>query len=332
MESNVKGPGTEADDTDKESSKLPSVKTDGPSYRIKVNLSVEEDPYPQNRSIYYNSIVIAGGSVKGFAFLGVLQYLQDKYMLRKVTRYYGTSIGSSIAYLLSIGYTPTEIMILLITERVLEKIHDISPLNCVNGKGAVSMQPLLNFLEKITIKKIGYCPTFEHIYRRYSKFLTIVTHNLTTGDTEYMNPETHPDMSCITAIRMSCSIPLVFETYKYKDAFYTDGCITDPFPIERAITEDSGKIFGVTFDYNKTIPSGPEPDSLSILELFQRILPDILNSRGRKFENLPRRCAVINLKFDNHQDNMIKFDMTIANQLGMFSEGYQKAREFYEKD
>ena len=41
----------------------------------------------------YNTIVIAGGGMKGFAILGVLQYLYQCKLLKNIKKYIGTSVG-----------------------------------------------------------------------------------------------------------------------------------------------------------------------------------------------------------------------------------------------
>lgn len=300
------------------------------AFRVKVDLTIEDDPFADPKSIYYDTIVIAGGSVKGFIFLGALQYLQDNYMIKEVTSFYGTSIGSAIAYLMAIGYTPIEIMITLTTERILEKFLSISPLNCFNGKGAMEFRPLIDFMEKISLKKIGYCPTLADIKNRHGKTLVIATHNLTRGDVEYLGPDSHPDLSALTAIKMSCSMPLMFEHCKYKDCFYVDGGISDNFPIDYALSKETGKIFGIQYEYPKRINSEPEQDEISLKETFSRLIYTMINCRMLyDTKNYPRRCTILNIKYDKEVPSFVNFDVSISKQLSMFSKGYQNAKDFY---
>ena len=69
----------------------------------------------------YDSIILSGGSIKGFCTLGALQYMQDNKIIDDtLTTFAGTSIGSIISFLLIIGYTPIEIVVYLCSNNVLE--------------------------------------------------------------------------------------------------------------------------------------------------------------------------------------------------------------------
>ena len=51
-------------------------------------------------------------------------------------------------------------------------------------------------------------------------------------------------MPCLTAIRMSANIPLLFEDYKYYNKYYCDGGIINNFPIDY-FDKDDNIIFGI---------------------------------------------------------------------------------------
>ena len=55
------------------------------------------------------SLSIGGGSYKGLAFLGALEYLYSKNYLNLIDNVHGISIGGIIVVLFVMGYTPTEI-------------------------------------------------------------------------------------------------------------------------------------------------------------------------------------------------------------------------------
>ena len=60
----------------------------------------------------YDTICLSGGGLKGFAFVGALEYLHNKsYIdLNKINNFVGTSVGSILSYLLTLGYTVQEII------------------------------------------------------------------------------------------------------------------------------------------------------------------------------------------------------------------------------
>ena len=70
----------------------------------------------------YDTLVLSGSSIKGFAFLGALQYLYENNKLN-IDNYIGTSAGAIISYLLIIGYTPIEIFLDICTNQTIEKMQ-----------------------------------------------------------------------------------------------------------------------------------------------------------------------------------------------------------------
>ena len=59
----------------------------------------------------YDTICLSGGGIKGFSFIGALDYLQNKSFIdiNKITNWVGTSAGSIVSYLFTLGYTIHEI-------------------------------------------------------------------------------------------------------------------------------------------------------------------------------------------------------------------------------
>ena len=126
----------------------------------------------------YKTLVISGGSTKGLAALGVVQAVFDKHIC-DFYHYIGTSVGSIINYLLCIGYTPIEIMISITQTSLLEDLSIFNIANIMSGTGVTRWNILHEFLEKLTINKIGYLPTLLKIHENFNKKLTICTFNNT---------------------------------------------------------------------------------------------------------------------------------------------------------
>ena len=57
----------------------------------------------------YNTIVFSGGGSNGYVFTGVIKYLNENNILKLITSYYGTSIGSIYATLLAMNFSYEEI-------------------------------------------------------------------------------------------------------------------------------------------------------------------------------------------------------------------------------
>ena len=57
----------------------------------------------------FHNLVFEGGGVKGIAYAGALEVLQEKGILPLIERVAGTSAGAITAALLAVGFTPAEI-------------------------------------------------------------------------------------------------------------------------------------------------------------------------------------------------------------------------------
>jgi len=137
--------------------------------------------------MFYDCLVLSGGSSKGIVSLGALQYAVDNFLLKNVKTYIGTSSGAMICYLLAIGYTPIEIIVYICTHQIMEKIQHFNVVGMINGSGASSFASIQEQLEKMTISKIGNLLTLKDLQIRFEKTLICVTHNLSTNQTEYLS-------------------------------------------------------------------------------------------------------------------------------------------------
>ena len=56
------------------------------------------------------NLTIGGGSLRGIAFVGSLEYLYSNNYISIIDNFYGCSVGSIIGILYLIGYKPLEIL------------------------------------------------------------------------------------------------------------------------------------------------------------------------------------------------------------------------------
>jgi NTE family protein len=270
----------------------------------------------------FDTLVLSGGGVKGFCLLGAVQAGIDSGLL-KPDIYIGTSVGAMISYLLAIGYTPIEIMISLYSNHWLEKVQNFNLVAMINGNGATSFTGFNEGLEKLTINKIGKFITLGKLKQEYGKTLICVTYNMTTCHTEYLGPDNNPDLPCITALRMSANIPLVFDRFKYMDNYYIDGGISDNFPILKG-QELGKKILGLYLEFpEKNLQDNPEDGMMTyFIKLLQ--VP-IFQSTKHRINQTGSNCTIIPIKTD--LGNPIEFDVRSKTRLNMFSAGYNSVKE-----
>jgi len=283
------------------------------------NIEIPED---------FDTVVIAGGSSKGILTLGALQYAYDNFLLKKINTYIGTSSGSIICFLLLIGYTPIEIIVYLCTHQLLEKLQHFNIVAMLNGNGALSFSSIYEQLEKMTIDKLGYLPTFRDIHNNFKKNLICVTYNITDDKTEYISYDTNPNLPCLIGLKMSSNLPLIFEKYKYGDKFYVDGGITDNFPIDLG-DKIGNRVLGLLVSHE--VGNFNNHTDESILEyIYKLIFIPMSQTVEYKLSHISKKCKIIKLNYDKLK--IFNFNINSKEKLDIFSIGYEQIKKEFEEE
>ncbi|XP_063399847.1 uncharacterized protein LOC134684480 isoform X2 [Mytilus trossulus] len=190
----------------------------------------------------FENIVFEGGGLKGVAFCGSIQVLEELGIYSKIKRFAGASAGAIKAALISVGYNSEE------TEDFLQQdmiklffdgrfgIFSLLP-NLLSGFGWHPGNRILKALGEAIASKTNGNPdlTFAELYDLYGKELCIVVTNLNHMTEEYCHVKTTPNMPIRLAVRMSMSLPGVFKATKYtlnkETNTYVDGGLLCNYPI-----------------------------------------------------------------------------------------------------
>ncbi len=287
--------------------------------------SIISETVEENIKLNFDTIVLAGGSSKGIMMLGALQYLSDNFYLSEIKNFIGTSSGAIICFLLSIGYTPIEIMVYICTHQLLEKIQHFNIVAMINGCGASSFSNIYEQLEKMTIEKIGYIPTFSDLKNKYNVNFICVTYNLTENKTEYLSFENNPDLPCLIGLRMSSNLPLIFEKFKYGNNFYVDGGLSDNFAIDLG-DKIGKKILGLYIDSDDE--KLKKENDVNVIEyIYKLMFIPISQSTMFKINNVSNKCKII--KLQNNKINFFDFNINSVEKLNLFSSGYQEIKTHF---
>ena len=181
----------------------------------------------------FNKLVIGGGGIKGFSFVGVLKYMEENNLLDKITHYYGSSAGAIICTLLCIDYTINDIEELISLE--FDKFMDISIEQLFTKFGLCDGQKLYNLFYAIIKQKYEDVEelTFKKHYEKFNKFLCITGSKIKNYESVYFNHETYPDFLIIDALRITCCIPLFFTPIEINNELYVDGDLFCSYPIPK---------------------------------------------------------------------------------------------------
>jgi predicted acylesterase/phospholipase RssA len=267
--------------------------------------------------------VIGGGGVKGYGMLGVIEYIGEQFDLSDVHQFVGTSIGSILGYLLCLGYKPLEIIHLSIQYKVLEQLSSIActPEMLFSQYGLLEFEPILEFLELMTLSKYGKLFTLESLYTELSKDFACMTYNFTKMRTEMLHYTTTPHLSCLQALQMSSSIPYVFTQCIYNDQVYIDGGIVDNFPIRAAVKlHPHSNMYGIVTGFRNLNP-------VREISLYQLLTLTVYENQKKAMRKYRKRCRIIDVTLEDTA--ALDFHSGLPRIMEMFSQGYRIAEETF---
>ena len=294
----------------------------------------------------YDTIILSGGGTKGLCSLGSLQYLQDSKRIdcSAIKTMVGTSIGAIICYFIAIGYTPIELVVYLCSHNVLESLTINNFEKIVTGEGIYDYQILRDVYEKMTLEKMDNVPTLHDIYTQFGKELIICTYNFTERKPEHLSYRTHPDLSCLDALRMSSNLPFIFSSFWYNEKEYIDGGVIENFSFSMASSlikdreESEKKIVGIYLDNDKDINTNTnntnnDPKEYNRLTpILDKIYAMLLIPMGAHEKQMIASIDHTKMDFITVSAQNIKiytFKLPHSDKLELFSLGYNRAKEYY---
>jgi len=197
-----------------------------------------------------DSLVFAGGGVKGIAYIGALKVLEAVGRLKGVRKFAGSSAGSIVAGLLAIGYTPEEMeTVLSQTDFTQFKDRGLTGIIRLDTHyGFYAGDYFLNWISKlIEIKTGNGAITLKEIYDTFNTEVVITGTSLNTSKTLFFHYKKYPDLSLRDSIRMSMSIPGFFAAVNYngnvsREATDLSSNRTQIVPTKSEIIVDGGTI------------------------------------------------------------------------------------------
>ena len=194
-------------------------------------------------SYIFKNLIFEGGGAKGIAYLGAMEVLKKKGILKNIKRIGGASAGAINALLLGLNYSSDklkEILMDLDFNLFLDDswgiIRDIKRLKSEFGwcKGDCFYKWIK---DRIKEKTGNPNSTFKDIYgiKKENKFKDIyfIGANISTGFAEVYSYEDTPLMEVAKAIRISMSIQLFFAAVRKQDNdVCVDGGLINNYPVK----------------------------------------------------------------------------------------------------
>ena len=207
------------------------------------------------KKVNYRNLVFKGGGVRGIAYMGALEALEEQGILQNIERVAGSSAGAIAATLASFRL-PVPETVKLFDSLDLARVPQTGISSSMEGKlprlknadnvrrlvekyGWYSSSYFHKWLGEIIASQCGRNPhaTFNDFHLRGYRDLHVVAANLSRKRTDVFSYETTPDVAVADAVRLSMSIPFFFEAVRFdgkefgKGDYYVDGGLYDNYPI-----------------------------------------------------------------------------------------------------
>ena len=272
-------------------------------------------------------LVLSGGTARGLAHVGILKVLEEeKVPVEYVT---GTSMGSVIGGLYSVGYTPDEIekiasemdWLALFNDSIERKGKGISR-NLIEYRNTMVL-PMENFVPKIPSGAVGGKSASEKLnelffgvaevndFKKFPKKFALVATDLNTGEGVMIDKG-----SIATAIRSSLSLPSVFNPVQAGERLYVDGGVVRNLPVQDV------KVLGADYTIGVNVGEGfskRDPEKLNIAG----VISDSMTIAGR--QEVERQIRMLDLYMAPNLEKIESYDFGKVKEI--IDAGEKVARE-----
>jgi len=208
----------------------------------------------------FRNLVFEGGGVKGIAYIGAMQVLEEKGILTNIQRVGGTSVGAINAVLIALGFNNAE------QRDVLWKLNFNNFLDAswfipnvyrvISRYGWYKGDFFREWIGEHIKKKMGTSnATFRDLKDAKKPDLYVYGTNLSTHFSEVFSVEHTPDIRLAEAVRISMSLPLFFTAIRNtRNGVYVDGGVLNNYPVklfdrEKYVTKEKHDLMTVRTEY-----------------------------------------------------------------------------------
>lgn len=185
------------------------------------------------------NIAVKGGGIKGVAYVGALEVLEQNGHLQEIQRCAGTSAGAMLASMLALGFDASEVRELMLSVDFKKFKTGWNPLRIFKQYGLYSGDYILNFIHDYLRKSKHKFPknvTFKEMRDAGCRDLYVFACNVNAQTATEFSPDTTPHARVAEAVRASMSIPFFFKAFRFSNGIpdkhlYVDGGIVYNYPL-----------------------------------------------------------------------------------------------------
>ena len=285
------------------------------------------------------NLVLEGGGVKGIAYVGAIQKLDDMSVLEQVEKVAGTSAGAITACLLSLRYSATEIH-KIVFDLDFKSFEDHKNLFRVFTKyGIYGGDAFLAWISKLIANKSGMNlsakATFADFKAAGCRDLKVFGTDLYTQKSQEFSVDATPNAIVAEAVRSSMSIPMFFKAWKFSnsipnDHLYVDGGVLLNFPINVFTVNDQHveQTLGLHLDNLSGKPT-IEPFGYNHVRKYIRSLFDtLLTAQVVDFENNPHEMLET-IRIDDLGVSATDFALTDKVKKALIQQGSDAVEKYF---
>ena len=274
-------------------------------------------------------IVLSGGGVRVFSFVGSLKALDAKGYLRNVKEYCGVSAGGWLAFMMAAGVSikSLETMILDIDFSVIRNMTAESLMEFPETFGLDNGKSLIRLLESVTriVLKLDPAITFEEFSKVSKCSFRCWATDLNIHSMREFSAAATPTVRIIDALRASMSLPLYFTPVidSINRHMLTDGGIQGNLPLHCLSQDECENSLALGFSNPNTEVSATTPQDL--MEFMNSILCTLVHSRN---ETMLRMWGhkILRVPVDNYPS--WNFEASRDDRLMLFNKGEAAAKEW----
>lgn len=213
------------------------------------------------------NLVFEGGGPKGLVYVGAIQKLEEKGVLKDVKNIGGSSAGAMTALAVGLGYNAQEIKNIISQADISSFLDTSNTSSCWitsikqgvsnlfgsedQGKGVFLGNKLKEWAKKVILERFNgekYEPLKQDLAKKDITFkileecrqafpelgikkIAFTGTNYTDAKLEVFDFEKTPDMPIDLAVRISMSLPWFFQSVKYQGKEYMDGGCLNNYPM-----------------------------------------------------------------------------------------------------
>ena len=236
----------------------------------------------------FSHLILGGGGLSGLVYIGVYRFFKEHEVLKDVHYMTGTSIGALFVFLfgLNIDYDKLE-GVFMGNEGVCHKsaLVEFNPCNLLNlraNSGIYTTERfrpyIVDFLkDKYDIEDI----TFSEYIKLTGVDIHISTTCLNTHSHLDLCNDAFPDMSVITAVLASMSVPIIFQPVIYKDMVLVDGGCCANLEMYNVVKNKSNRVLYISLGTDVTFTNERLQNDITLYGL--SVMLAMITSHTKKF-------------------------------------------------